>query len=117
MWIAEKIKNNIGTWLILIFILVCVFFNYFGNKKYSKDRLADYKSNYTGVIVKKYRQKGGAIIFYKDLKTSENFQINPADELVKNCNIGDTIIKLSKSNNCILKNGRKKIKVECYYVE
>ena len=79
--------------------------------------MADYKSGYTGVVETKFRQKGAVIIFYKNLKTLEELQINPTDELAENCNIGDTITKLPNSNYCILKNKRKNIKVECYYVE
>ncbi|SNR73620.1 hypothetical protein [Flavobacterium sp. ov086] len=117
MWIIEKIKNNIGTSIILTFILFCIVSSYFGDKKYKENRLMDYYSSFTGIIIKKYRQKGGVLIFYKDLTTFKSYQINPSDELIENCNVGDTITKLTQTNKCILKNKSKNLKVECYYVE
>jgi len=117
MRFTEKIKENWGKIIILIFVLFCIVSRYYGNKKYKEDRLEDYKANFMGIIIKKYRQKGGDIIFYKDLKTFEDHEINPSDELTENCNVGDTIIKLPRSNKCVLKNKGKNIKVECHYIE
>jgi len=117
MWVTERIKNNIGTSIIITFVLFCIIFSYFGNKKYKEDTLRDYNAGFTGVIIKKYRQKGGDIIFYKNLKTMKEYEINPSEELAENSNVGDTIIKFPQSNKCILKNRGKNIKVQCHFIE
>ena len=117
MWFTKKIKNNIGTTIFLIIILFYIVSSYYGSIKYKKNREIDFHSNYKGIIIKKYRQKGGVILFYKDLTNFNCYQINPSDELIEKCNIGDTIIKLKNSNLCLLINKNKNLKVECYFLE
>jgi hypothetical protein len=80
-------------------------------KKHDDER---FKSEYKGLIIKKYRQRGD-IIIYRDLKNNIEGVIYATSELNENSNIGDTIIKLPNSNLCIVKNKTEQFNGTCYF--
>ena len=116
MWITEKINNNWGKIIIILFIIF-VFINKSYTDKIGEKNLKDkLEFGFTGIILNKFRHRGD-IIVYKNLFTNVKREIYATSGLNDNSNIGDTIIKLPKSNLCIIKNKKKSIKVECYYLE
>jgi hypothetical protein len=116
MWFTEKIKNKSGTIIIITFIIIVSISKFFTDKIGDKNLQDTYKSEYKGIVLKKYEYRGLTLI-YKNLKTYEESPINATEILYENSNIGDTIIKIPNSNLCIIKNKCKSIKVECYYME
>lgn len=115
MTFIERIKKEIGSLIILAFILFLIIGNHYGNIKQTKYRKEFKKSKFTGIITQKYRQKGAVIFFYRNVETNIETQINPSDAFANSAEINDTIIKLPDSNECIIKNSNKLIKVVCEY--
>lgn len=116
MRFTEKIKDNWGKIIILIFIIFVIISKSFTDKIEEKNLQDIYKSEYKGVVLKKEIYRGFTVT-YRNLKTYKERGINATEILYKNSNIGDTIIKMANSNLCIIKNKSKKIKVECYELD
>ncbi|MDX6183969.1 hypothetical protein SGQ44_17030 [Flavobacterium sp. Fl-77] len=114
----RKIRyKNIGILLILAFVTFCIIFNHYVNLKKEKYRKEFKESKFIGIITKNYRQKGGTILFYKNIETGIETELNPSDTLADIAKISDTIIKIENLNECIVKNMGKHIRIICEYEE
>lgn len=117
MTLRKIIYKNTGSLLILAFITFCIIFNHYGNLKQTHFRKEFKESKFIGIITKNYRQKGGTILFFKNIETGIETQLNPSDTLAEIAKISDTIIKLENLNECIVKNTGKRIRIVCEYEE
>lgn len=115
MSLKELIKNNQGTTIIVLFIIFVIVGKNYSDKIGLQNDKRFIQSQFKGIIIKKYRQKGGNIIFYRDLKSNKEIEISASDELDSIAKIGDTIEKISNTNNCLIQKMMKKIIVKCKY--
>jgi hypothetical protein len=74
----------------------------------------DIEKEYSGIVKKKYTYRGARIII--DGLKGEVELNGVSDSLYDNAEIGDTIIKVKKSDRCSLLKGVK-IECDCYYHE
>jgi len=116
MWITEKIKNNWGKIIIIIFIIFVFVSKRYIDKIGEKNLKNLFKSEYKGIVKDKYNYRGLTVVCF-GLLGYNDWNINSTEELYKNSTIGDTIIKIANSNLCIIKNKNKSIKVDCYFIE
>jgi len=100
--------------LIVIAISLLIFSVRHTNKLSKIYDTNKYNSSFKGIILKKVRRRGN-IVFYRNLLTYEEGEIYASSELQDNSVVGDTIIKIAKSNKCILKSKSKQLIVKCYF--
>ena len=115
MSLKEIIKNNQGISIIIILIIFIIAGKNYIDKIGLQNDKEFRQSEFKGIITKKYRQKGGNGMFYRDLKSNKEIEISPSDELDSIAKIGDTIEKIPNTNNCVIQNIKKKKIVKCKY--
>ena len=116
MSFRNLITKNQGIVIIIAFIIFVFVGKHFTDKLKKRDNNELFNSEFRGLIIKKYRQRGD-IIIYRNLKNNIEGEIYATSELNKNSNIGDTIIKLPKSNLCIVKNKTELFNGPCYFID
>ena len=76
MWITEKTNNNWGKIIIILFIIFVFISKSYTDKIVEKNLKNRHELGFKGIIIKKYRQKGGDILLYKDILSNKIIEIS-----------------------------------------
>ncbi len=99
--------------VVVIIVLVGVLFNYQIKRVERQTKESQIQLAFSGVVLEKNSHRGYGIIILTDSK--EKFQIAIAsDSLYHHADKGDTIIKQSGSNRCLVKRDTT-YQCDCYY--